>query len=168
MNDVILRQIRKANIVKTGKFKLRSGAYSDYYIDIRKLYGDPSLLLNISKEIKKILSSNVNCIAGSGYGGLPLASAVSLVARKNFIAVRNEKKDHGVSKAVEGYVPMKKDRIVIVDDIFTTGSSLLDTIKQLSKTGSKVVGAIVIVKRGKIGKFPVPIRYLFEADKILN
>ncbi len=164
----LLAKIKKARIVKKGQFKLRSGATSNLYLDVRKLFGDPDLLSAISGAIRKMLPDGTTCIAGSGYGGLPFAAAVALVSKTKLSAVRNEKKSHGIKKSVEGYVPGMKDRAVIIDDLFTTGSSILDTAKELKKGGAKVIGAIVIIKRSKIRNFLIPLQYLFTLEEIIN
>lgn len=166
--EKLLAKIKKVGIVKEGQFKLRSGITSNLYCDARKLFGDPNLLLAISRTIYKILPKGTTCIAGSGYGGLPFAAAVALVSKTKLSAIRNEKKNHGIKKSIEGYVPGTKDRVVIVDDLFTTGSSILDTAKELKKEGAKVIGAIVVIKRSKIRNFLIPLQYLFTFEEIIN
>lgn len=164
----LLARIKKAEIVHGGQFKLRSGVASNLYLDVRKLYGDPNLLFAISDAIKKILSKGTTCIAGSGYGGLPFAATVALVSKAKLIAVRNETKSHGIKKSIEGYIPNKNDKVVIVDDLFTTGSSILSTANKLKKTGAKIMGAIVIVQRSEAKNFPIPLQHLFTLQDILN
>jgi orotate phosphoribosyltransferase len=166
--EKLLAKIKKVEIVRKGQFKLRSGITSSLYCDTRKLFGDPNLLLAISRTICKILPKGTTCIAGSGYGGLPFAAAVALVGKIKLSAVRNEKKSHGIKKSIEGYVPGMKDKIVIIDDLFTTGSSILDTAKELKKGGAKVIGAIVVIKRSKIRNFLIPLQYLFTLEEIIN
>ncbi len=166
--EEILVKIKKAEIVKEGQFKLRSGATSNFYLDVRKLFGDPDLLSAISGVIRKMLPDDTTCIAGSGYGGLPFAAAVALINKTKLSAVRNEEKSHGIKKSVEGYVPGKKDRVVIVEDLFTTGSSILDTAKELKRGGAKVIGAIVVINRSKIRNFLIPLQHLFTLEEIAN
>ena len=81
---------------------------------------------------------------------------------------RNEKKSHGIKKSIEGYAPGMKDEVVIIDDLFTTGSSILDTAKELKKGGAKVIGAIVVIKRSKIRNFLIPLQHLFTLEEIAN
>jgi orotate phosphoribosyltransferase len=164
----LLTKIKKAEIVKSGQFKLRSGITSNLYLDVRKLFGDPNLLFAISDTIRKILPDDTTCIAGSGYGGLPLATAVALASKVRLAAVRNETKGHGIKKSIEGHLPNKNDKIVIVDDLFTTGSSILSTVKELKKTGAKIIGAVVVIKRAEPKKFPIPLQCLFALQDILN
>ncbi|MDO8574830.1 MAG: hypothetical protein Q7R61_00955, partial [bacterium] len=73
-----------------------------------------------------------------------------------------------IKNPIEGYIPGVKDRVVIVDDLFTIGSSILDTAKELKKEGAKVIGAIVVIKRSKIRNFLIPLQYLFTLEEIIN
>ena len=164
----LLRKIKRSRIVKKGQFKLRSGAVSNLYLDVRKLFGNPSLLYAISDSIQRMLPNNTTCVVGSGYGGLPFATAVALTSKIKLVAVRNEIKDHGINKPIEGYIPTRKDRVVIIDDLFTTGSSMLETAKRLKKTNAKIIGAIVVVKRAETKNFSIPLQHLFMLDDILN
>lgn len=166
--EILLSKIKKAGIVRKGQFKLRSGIISNLYCDARKLFGDPNLLLDISRTICKMLPKGTTCIAGSGYGGLPFAAAVALISKTKLSAVRNETKSHGIKNPIEGYIPGVKDRVVIVDDLFTIGSSILDTAKELKKEGAKIIGAIVVIKRSKIRNFQIPLQHLFTLEEIIN
>jgi len=166
--EILLAKIKKIGIIRRGQFKLRSGMASDLYCDARKLFGDPNLLLAISCAICKMLPKDTTCVAGSGYGGLPLAAAVALVGKTKLSAVRNETKSHGIKTSIECYIPGMKDRVVIVDDLFTTGSSILDTAKELKKEGAKIIGAIVVIKRSKIRNFSIPLQHLFTFEEIIN
>ena len=164
----LLLKIKKIKIISEGQFKLRSGLVSNLYCDVRKLFGNPGLLSAISDTIVEMLPKGTTCVAGSGYGGLPLASAVALAGKIKLIMVRNETKNHGIKKSIEGYIPNRKDKIVIIDDLFTTGSSILSTVSELKKTRANITGAIVIIKRAEIKKFPIPLQYLFTLEDIVN
>lgn len=166
--EILLAKIKKVGIVRKGKFKLRSGVTSNLYCDVRKLFGEPNLLFAISRAICKMLPKGTTCVAGSGYGGLPFAAAVALVSKTKLSAVRNETKSHGIKKSIEGYIPGMKDGVVIVDDLFTTGSSILDTAKELKKEGAKIIGAIVVINRSKIRNFQIPLQHLFALEEIIN
>src|SRR3989338_8803440 len=91
-----------------------------------------------------------------------------LLAKNKLSAVRNEIKNHGIKKSIEGYVPEMKDRVVIIDDLFTTGSSILDTAKELKKEGANIIGAIVVINRSKTRNFSIPLQHLFTLEEIIN
>ena len=166
--EILLAKIKKIGIVKKGQFKFRSGTTSNLYCDVRKLFGNPNLLFAISHTICKMLPKGTTCVAGSGYGGLPFAASVALISKTKLSAVRNEIKNHGIKKSIEGYVPEMKDRVVIVDDLFTTGSSILDTAKELKKEGANIIGAIVVINRSKTRNFSIPLQHLFTLEEIIN
>jgi len=75
-----------------------------------------------------------------------------LVAYKKklpLILVREKIKDHGTKKVIDGYIPNKKDTICIIDDVFTTGSSIRDTKEKLSITRARYTKSIVVLNRSK-------------------
>ena len=92
--------------------------------------------------------------------------AVSMVSGFKLCLVRDKKKNHGRNVFIEGYIPTAKDKIVIIDDVLSTGSSIKETIKILRKAKGKVIGAIVAVKRGE-AKISVPITALFSVKELL-
>ena len=145
----IINLLKKEEIIKYGNFKLRSGLNSNYYCDIKKALGKPKLLEIIVREISKLIPKETTCIAGSGYGGITLASLVSYKKKLPLILVRDKVKNHGTKKTIDGYIPNKKDFVCIVDDVFTTGSSISDTRQKLSPTKCKFVKPLVFLNRSK-------------------
>lgn len=163
----ILKSFHRIEILYKEPVILRSGATSDFYCDIKKAYGYPELLNALADEIGKKLSTAITCVAASGYGGLPIAAVVAARFGKKFIAVRDVAKKHGKGGLVDGYIPNSKDRIIIIDDVLTTGSSIKATLAGLAQTKGKIVEAIVIVKRGET-ELPIPCRYLFTIEEIVS
>lgn len=143
----LVKILKKKNILKFGDFTLRSGVKTNYYCDIKEAFGDPKLLNLIANELVKIVPKNATCIAGSGYGGIPPASLVAYKLKLPLVLVRDKIKGHGTRKSIDGYVPASKDRICIVDDVFTTGSSIKKTKEKLLKTKAKFTRAIVVLDR---------------------
>ncbi len=162
----LLKSLIEIGMVSREPVKLRSGKISNFYCDIKKAYGYPDLLNAIANEIGQKLSKKVTCIAASGYGGLPLASVVAVKFNKRLILVRDKVKNHGRKKYIDGYMPNKADAIVIIDDVVTTGSSILSTINGLKSAGSKILNAIVVIKRDE-PTLPISYSYLFTVDEIL-
>lgn len=151
VNKKLLNLLRDKNIVKYGSFKLRSGEVSSYYCDIKEGVGNPEILNQIVKEISKIIPKKTTCISASGYGGIAIAGAVAYKTKLPLSLVRDKVKDHGTKKIIDGYVPTNKDYVCIVDDVFTTGSSIKDTKEKLLKTKCKFVKSVVVLNRGKKG-----------------
>lgn len=145
--------------------ELRSGEKSDHYIDIKKSYGNPESLEAIAEALAVKINENTTCIAGMGHGGLPLAVAVSMKMGLPLAMVRDSEKSHGLGGMIDGYIPDTEDRVSIVDDVFTTGSSLKATIEAVEGVGSNVLGCYVVVKRGA-GELSVPLTYLLESSDL--
>lgn len=146
--------------------KLRSGKVSNFYCDIKKAYGYPDILSAIADEVGCKLPKKTTCIVASGYGGLPLASVIAAKFSKRLTLVRNKVKNHGKKEYIDGYVPDQKDNVVIIDDVITTGSSIMSTINVLENTGAKIVNALVVVKRGD-ATLSIPYSYIFTIEEIL-
>jgi orotate phosphoribosyltransferase len=133
---------------------LSSGRTSDYYYDIKGL-----LLNNIGwKQIKDILIQDMRhkfpemvCVAGQGVGGILLAMRISSCLEYNInpIIIRDEQKEYGLLKQVEGCCPNGTPRCVIVDDVMTTGKSFRKTTKILASHGIRVLGNYVLLKRNE-------------------
>ncbi len=143
----LIKLLKEEKIIKFGEFTLRSGIKSNYYCDIKRALGNPLILKVITNQLASIVPKKVTCIAGSGYGGIVLASLVSQKINIPLVLVRDKIKNHGTKKMIDGYVPNKKDIICIIDDVFTTGSSISDTKNKLTETKVKFVKPIVVLDR---------------------
>lgn len=134
-------------VVKFGNFTLSSGKQSEYYVDIKKAITLPEILDTISLIIsEKIENKNIDKIAGPALGAVPIATAVSLKSKKPLLMIRKAKKEYGTSKQIEGILN-SGDNVIVVEDVTTTGNSLLDSIKVIENNEGVVKGAFVIVDR---------------------
>lgn len=149
MNKPLVKLLKDKNILKYGNFTLRSGDTSAYYCDIKEAFGYPELLNKITNELLKLVPKNTTCIAGSGYGGITLASLVAYKMKLPLVLVRDRIKDHGTKKSIDGYIPNKNDIICIIDDVFTTGGSINDTKEKLLSLKVKFTKPIVVLNRSK-------------------
>ena len=163
----IIRCFHEIGVIYKEPVTLRSGVSSEFYCDIKKAFGYPDLLNALADEVGKKLHKSVTCVAGSGYGGLPIAALVASRFGKKFIAVRDTDKKHGKGGLIDGYIPNEKDIIVIVDDVLTTGSSIRTTLATLAMTKGKIKNAIILVKRGE-AELTIPYSYIFTIDEILE
>lgn len=140
------RELYLKGMIKIGEFKLSSGITSPYYIDLRSLYTYPDLVFKIIEIIVNIVPLNeIEVVAGIETAGIPLASFISCTTRKPLAYIRKEAKTHGTGKLIEGEISNK--RIMIVDDVVTTGSSLLRSINHVRAHGGIPIVALVIVDR---------------------
>lgn len=125
-----------AGSVKTGDFTLTSGKKSDYYVDIKETYTEPEVMVEIVREMAGIVRGlNVDKIAGIALGAVPIAVALSLELNIPFLVVRKNNKGHGTDVHVEGGLK-KGDEVVVVEDVVTTGGSVLGGVREIRKMGT--------------------------------
>ncbi len=160
--NALVDELKKLKVVKRGKFVLKSGQTSDYYIDMKKAFGSAKVLHLICDEFCKIIDKKATCIAGSGHGGLPLATAVSLKLGLPLVLVRDNPKEHGLKKVIDGYAPTRKDRVAIVDDVFTTGTCISNIASALAPTKAKIQAGYVVLNRGEASKSMVLLKSLLN------
>ncbi len=134
-------------------FKLSSGITSPYYIDLRIIPSYPEAYEIVSDTyIRKINELNIKFdkICGIAVSGLPLASLIAYKLRKPLIYSRKEKKEYGTKSFIEGILE-KGEKILVIDDVITTGESIIRTIKALREIGAIVEKAIVLIDREQGG-----------------
>jgi orotate phosphoribosyltransferase len=139
-------ELYKLGMIKIGEFTLSSGLKSPFYIDLRRLYNYPTLARRIAQELLGKISEDLyDVIVGVETAGIPLATYMSCLSNKPLAYVRKERKGHGTKSAVEGDVRGK--RVLVVDDVATTGSSLHRAILNIKEAGGIPVLAAVVVDR---------------------
>lgn len=150
-----------AGCVRFGDFELKSGARSPIYIDLRTLAGRPELMRRVARHYVSMLRSEEGSVdhwsspAGTGtirlagvpLAGVPIATAVSLESGMPMVYPRPLTKDHGTRSAVEG--PFEPgDRAVMIDDVATSGISVLEAAERVREAGLVVDAAVVLIDRG--------------------
>ena len=163
----LYKELKKIGVAKSGKFILKSGGVSNLYIDMKKAFGSPEAFRLIVDNLCGVINKKATCIAGSGHGGLPLATAVAIRLELPLILVRDKIKNHGIQKNIDGYTPTVKDRVVIVDDIFTTGTCVSNMIKILKPTKCRILAGYVVANRGDASEFRLPIISLLNVEERL-
>ena len=129
--------------VRRGDFLLSSGIRSSVYVDIKSALTDPGVLSAVALEIAG--RSRFETVAGVAVGGIPIAVAVSLAAGKPYVIVRREEKGHGTGGRIIGEVAGLTT--LLVEDVTTSGGSVLSAIRILREAGAKVGTVITIVDR---------------------
>lgn len=138
--------------VKFGSFTLKSGMQSPIYLDLRMIISYPKLLKEICTILwEKIENLHCDLICGVPYTALPIASCLSVAHDIPMILRRKEMKDYGTRKMVEG-VFQKGQTCLVVEDLITSGISVLETIESLEKEGLQVRDVVVIMNREQGGK----------------
>jgi orotate phosphoribosyltransferase len=143
--------LHENKIIRFGDFTLSSGKKSSYYVDLRLVPSYPHQFRKIVKVlqneiIKDIGLDKFDSLVSVPTGGLVFASALAIETVKPLIYVRNKPKDYGTSKSVEGKI-WEGMKVVMIDDVATTGGSVVNGIKSLKEVKIKVDDAYVIVNR---------------------
>jgi orotate phosphoribosyltransferase len=147
-----LLEFYKARAVSFGRFTLASGKESTFYIDSKKAIFNSEILALLANELwERTKDLNIQAMGGLEVGAIPMACATAVRfhsegrSLESFF-VRKQVKDHGSKQRVEGRV-REGDRVAVVDDVLTTGGSLLQAVEEVEKIGAKVVAVICIVDR---------------------
>jgi len=137
--------------IKFGNFKLSSGKDSPYYIDLRIVPSFPHQFRKMVKTLQSLISEkigldNFDSIASVPTSGLVIASALAIETVKPLIYIRQKPKDYGTENVIEGKIA-DGSRVLLVDDVATTGLSLLNAVKVLRASKMVVTDAFTIINR---------------------
>jgi uridine monophosphate synthetase len=147
----LITALHALGAVKFGDFTLASGIKSPIYVDLRLLVSDPAVLGKAGEAYAQLLAG-LPCdrIAGVPYAALPIATAVALATGKPMIYQRKEAKAYGLGKLIEGAF-QPGERVVIIEDLITSGGSTLKTAEQLREAGLVVEHVLVLIDRQQGG-----------------
>ena len=130
----------------TGDFTLRSGAKSTEYFDKYLFEADPDLLKHIAGAMVKLVPEGIDALAGLEMGGIPLATMLSQLTGLPVLFVRKKAKDYGTCKIAEGG-QVKGRKLLIVEDVVTSGGAILDAAKALREEGAVLSPVICVIDR---------------------
>ncbi|WP_292374684.1 orotate phosphoribosyltransferase [Methanosarcina sp. UBA411] len=143
----LIAALKACGAIRYGDFTLASGKKSKYYIDIKKASTDPKTLKLIARQAaSRIKQMDVNIIAGVELGGVPLATAVSMETELPLLIVRKAVKDYGTKSRFVGDIK-PEDRLVMLEDVTTSGGSVKNAIEVVRETGANVKYVISVVDR---------------------
>jgi len=143
--------LHQKGIIKFGDFTLASGKKSSYYVDLRLVPSYPHQFRTMIKYLQNNITESVglssfDSLVSVPTGGLVIASALAIETVKPLIYVRSKPKDYGTSKSVEGQIH-EGMKVVMIDDVATTGGSVVNAIKSLKEANITIEDAYVIVNR---------------------
>jgi len=146
----------KNNAIKFGDYTLASGKKSPYYIDLRQTISSPITMDWIGNALTRIIlneigKDKIDRILGVPTAGVPFATVVSQKLGLPLIYYRQARKEHGVRKKVEGILE-RNDRVLVIDDLITTGESVIEAAEVVRDQGGVVNELVVLLDREQGGK----------------
>lgn len=147
--QLLVKELYHLQIIKFGEFVMKDGNRTNMYIDLRQLISHPTFIKWVAGELADKVAQNhltPDYIAGVPMAGIPLATWVTTIIPLPGLLIRKEAKGYGTKKAIEGlYTPGKK--VLLVDDVITSGTSKLETIETLRQHSLKCQDVLVVVDR---------------------
>ena len=143
--DQLAKRIAEVSLLR-GDFTLRSGRKSTFYLDKYRFETQPDVLAALGKLFADRVTAHTDRIAGAELGAVPLAAAAGIASGKPILFIRNQKKDYGTAKQIEG-VFEKGDTVLIVEDILTTGGQVLEAAQSIKDAGCEVERIVAVIDR---------------------
>ncbi|XP_075973393.1 rudimentary-like [Anticarsia gemmatalis] len=160
--------------VKFGEFTTKSGIKTPVYFDLRVIVSYPEVMESISNLLLEIAMQNLKYdhVCGVPYTALPIATLLSVQTKRSMLMRRKETKAYGTKKSIEGHYKAGQS-CLIVEDVVTSGSSVLETVRDLRKEGLIVTDAVIILDREQGGKKnlevnDVQIKSLFSMTTLID
>lgn len=161
--------------IQKGDFTLKSGLKSEYFYDLKSVCDCPELLRLLCRHALYLVpDANKYCIAGVPMGAISYASCISNLIDSPMILIREVIKPYGNKRQIEGKARGRE--VLVVEDVITTGKTVLETIKIIEKNGLKVAKVLCILNREQggtellkqAGYSVVNLLYASDAERLLN
>ncbi len=173
----VAKILHKIDALKFGVFTLSSGKASPYYVDLRIVPSFPDAFREICDFYGEYITSHVGLenfdrIAGVPLAGIPFASQIAYNLRKPFLYVRKDARRHGRQRRVEGIL-VSGDRVLLVDDLITTGLNLTKAADAIRAEGGVVTEVVALLDReeggkAKLEKTGLKIHTLLQMREVAN
>jgi orotate phosphoribosyltransferase len=155
---------------RRGSFVLRSGRVATEYFDKYQFEGDPRLLHDIAVALVPMVPPDTDALAGLELGGVPVATAMALIANLPVRYVRKKAKEYGTRQLVEGG-PIAGLRLLIVEDVVTSGGQVIESTEALRSLGARIDHALCVIDREAGGvealeRAAVELRSLFRLSEL--
>ncbi len=171
--EEFLLKAYELGIIKFGNYTLKSGVESPFYVDLRPLASSPQLLKTLSGNLLQLVNdAPFELICGVPYAALPMATVMSLESGIPLIIKRKENKGYGTKRMLEG-VYSDEQNCLLVEDVITSGKSLLETIEEVEKEGLAVTDICVVLDREQGGverlqKQGYNVKALFTINEVID
>jgi orotate phosphoribosyltransferase len=153
-DDDLVDALLACDAVRFGEFELSHGGTSEYYVDKYRFETDPTALRAIADAFAERLAETgegETKLAGVALGAVPLVTATALAGEHPYVIVRKSRKEYGTGNRVEGDLG-EGERVVVVEDVATTGTSAAEAVEALREAGATVDRALVVVDRDEGGR----------------
>jgi orotate phosphoribosyltransferase len=154
LNETVVRLMRERGYERRETpFRLSSGEMSQDYVDGKRAVSTGrglQLACEAVLEVVDELGVDFDAVGGLTMGADPLSHGIALIHDRRWFSVRKDPKRHGKQKLIEGAELEPGDRVLLVDDVVTTGSSILKALAAIELTGAHVVLAVALVDRGEL------------------
>ena len=164
-----LLELLKSKALEMRKVTLSSGRTSDYYMDCKRVTLSAEGAYLTAKLMLEMIGSDVSAVGGLTLGADPIVSSIAVLSHlqgRNLAAliVRKEAKKHGTMSYVEGPALEKGAKVAVVEDVVTSGASLLKAIERIAAAGYQPVQALTILDRQEGGSEAIRERgYVLQA-----
>ncbi len=141
--DEVLDMLRDRGAVRTGHFVLSSGKHSDTYVEKARVFEDPGMTVRLGREIAGWFGG-VDAVVSPAIGALPLGFAVALAAGARFLYAERE---DGRMALRRGFALLPGERVLVVEDVVTTGGSAREVHELVETLGAASLGVAALVDR---------------------
>uniref|UniRef100_A0A7C4DAZ2 Orotate phosphoribosyltransferase n=1 Tax=Staphylothermus marinus TaxID=2280 RepID=A0A7C4DAZ2_STAMA len=170
----LVKEMIQSKIITFGEYRLSSGRISPFYINLRILPSNPDLMNKIMSRIVEYIEMSeidFDTIAGIETSGIVYATYLSCLMKKPLAYIRKKKKEHGLKNLIEGLIEDR--RVLLIDDVSTTGLTLYNAIKVIRENKGIVENALVIIDRlegarEKLRELNVELKSLLDMKTIVK